>query len=219
MTAVRHPPGRGGRIWLRRRLSAARRGADLLDSKLRILRREEQRFQVLAERTRLEWEASVAEAERWLLRAALVGGQRGVRPDPGDPPADVEVAWASVMGVRYPARAAVRLAEEPARSPVAATAALPLARAAYRRALEAAVAHAVADGAARVVAAEVRTTRGRLRAIEDRWVPRLDQALSELESSLLEAETADSVRLRWVTQSRRRRAGPADREPGTEVVT
>lgn len=211
MTGVRHPPGRGGRIWLRHRLAAARRGADLLDSKLRILRREEQRFAVLAERTRLEWEASVAEAERWLLRAAVLGGQRGVRADPGDSPAAVDVAWASVMGVRYPARAAVRLPEELPRSPVAATAALPMARAAYRRALEAAVAHAAADGAARVVSAEVRTTRLRLRAIQDRWVPRLEQALAGVEASLLEAEGAENVRLRWVARARqpRRRTEPA----------
>jgi V/A-type H+-transporting ATPase subunit D len=161
---------------LRHRLAAARRGADLLDSKLRILRREEQRFAVLAERTRLEWEASVAEAERWLLRAAVLGGQRGVRADPG-----------------------------------AATAALPMARAAYRRALEAAVAHAAADGAARVVSAEVRTTRLRLRAIQDRWVPRLEQALAGVEASLLEAEGAENVRLRWVARARqpRRRTEPA----------
>jgi V/A-type H+-transporting ATPase subunit D len=88
---------------------------------------------------------------------------------------------------------------------VAATAALPVARAAYRRAVEAAVAHAAAAGAARVVAAEVVTTRGRLRAIEDRWVPRLEAALAGLETTLLEAESADNVRLRWVARSRRPR--------------
>jgi V/A-type H+-transporting ATPase subunit D len=130
--------------------------------------------------------------------------------------AEVDVAWASVMGVRYPSRATVRLPEEPPRSPVAATAALPIATAAYRRALEAAVAHAAADGAARVVAAEVATTRARLRAIEDRWVPRLEQALAGLEASLLEAETADNVRLRWVARSRER-PRPEDTVPGTEV--
>jgi V/A-type H+-transporting ATPase subunit D len=210
MTTVRHPPGRGGRIWLRRRLSAARRGADLLDAKLRILRREEQRFVVLAERTRLEWEAAVVEAEGWLLRAAVAGGARGVRPDPEDPPVGVDVTWASVMGVRYPSRAAVRLPEEAPRSPVAATAALPLARAAYRHALEAAVAHAAAEGAARVVSAEVVTTRGRLRAIEDRWVPRLEQALAALEESLREAESEDNVRMRWALAASRRRRGPAE---------
>jgi V/A-type H+-transporting ATPase subunit D len=205
MTAVRHPPGRGGRLWLRRRLQAARRAADLLDSKLRILRREEQRFVTLAERTQEEWTAAVAEAERWLLRAALVGGQRGIRPDPSADPAGVEVTWASVMGVRYPSHATLRLPAGQPRSPVAATAARPVAAAAYRRALEAAVAHAAADAAARVVAAEVAATRARLQAIEDRWVPRLEQALAGLDAALLEAETADNVRLRWVTRSRRRR--------------
>lgn len=204
MTVVRHPPGRGGRVWLQRRLLAARRGADLLDSKLRILRHEEQRFVVLAERTRTEWEAACLEAEHWLLLAAVVGGQRGVRPDAGTLAAEVQVAWASVMGVRYPSRATVRLPDDPPASSVTATAAVPLARAAYRRALEAAVAHAAADGAARVVSAEVLTTRGRLRAIEDRWIPRLQQALAGLEATLLEAESEDNARLRWVARSRRR---------------
>jgi V/A-type H+-transporting ATPase subunit D len=214
MTAVRHPPGRGGRIWLRRRLSTARRGADLLDRKLRILRREEQRFTVLAERTRVDWEQACAEAERWMLRAAVVGGQRGVRPDPGTAPAGVDLTWATVMGVRYPSRATVRMPDEAPASPVAATAALPIARAAYRGALEAAVAHAAAAGAARVVSAEVRTTRGRLRAIEERWVPRLEAALAGLETTLQEAESADNVRLRWVARSRRPRR--PDRATGTE---
>ena len=31
------PPGRAGRLWLQRRLETARRGAGLLDRKLRIL--------------------------------------------------------------------------------------------------------------------------------------------------------------------------------------
>jgi V/A-type H+-transporting ATPase subunit D len=77
------------------------------------------------------------------------------------------------------------------------TAARPVAGDAYRRALRAAVAHAAAEGALRVVAAEVATTRGRLRAIEDRWVPRLRDALAALEASLQEEEAGDGVRLRW----------------------
>jgi len=144
----RHPPGRGGRLWLQRRLATARRGAGLLDLKVRLLRREEERFTALAQRTGARWEERCAEAERWLLRAAGVGGQRGLRPD--------------------------------------------------------------GRGAARVAAAEVVTTRGRLRAIEDRWVPELESALHTLDGALAELERAEGVRLRWAAnkQGRSRGASP-----------
>ena len=193
----RHPPGRGGRLWLQRRLVTARRGAELLDLKLRLLRREEERFAALAQRTGASWEERCTEAERWLLRAAVVGGQRGLRPDRRGEVATVDISWASVMGVRYPAAATCRIPTEPSDVPVSATAAVPLAAAAYRAALAAGVSHAAAQAAARVVAAEVVTTRGRLRAIEDRWVPGLKAALHVLEVGLDELESAESVRLRW----------------------
>ena len=73
MTGVRVLPGRAGRLRLRRQLAVANRGADLLQQRLQILRREEQRFQLLVERTEQEWARSCREAERWTLRAALSG--------------------------------------------------------------------------------------------------------------------------------------------------
>ncbi|HSO55578.1 MAG TPA: V-type ATPase, D subunit, partial [Actinomycetes bacterium] len=45
------PPGRAGRLWLRGRLATAERGLDLLDRKLRILRREQERLRLLERRT------------------------------------------------------------------------------------------------------------------------------------------------------------------------
>lgn len=193
----RHPPGREGRLWLRRRLTTARRGADLLDRKLRILRREEQRFVALADRTRGEWELRCREAEEWLLKAAVVAGDHAVRPDPALGEAEVEVVWQAVMGVRYPDSAVVRAPGRHPQPPVAGTAAVPAAAEAYRAAVQAAVAYAVAAAAAEVVSTEVATTRGRLRAIQDRWVPRLERALQALELTLDESERADAVRLRW----------------------
>lgn len=193
----RHPPGRGGRLWLQRRLATARRAAGLLDLKLRILLREEQRFTTLAQQTGEAWQERCAEAERWLLRAAAVGGQRGLRPETHGAAAVVDIRWASVMGVRYPASATCSVPPELPGAPVSATAAVPLAAAAYRAALAAGVAHAAALAAERVVAAEVASTRGRLRAIEDRWVPELEAALHRLEMALEELESADGVRLRW----------------------
>jgi V/A-type H+-transporting ATPase subunit D len=198
----RHPPGRGGRVWLQRRLVTARRGAGLLNLKLRLLRREEERFTALAQRTGALWEERCTEAERWLLRAAAVGGQRGLRPDGLGESATVDINWASVMGVRYPASATCRIPSEPPSASVSATAAVPLAAAAYRAALDAGVAHAVAQAAAQVVAAEVIITRGRLRAIENRCIPELEAGLHALDVALDELERAEGGRLRWAVDQR-----------------
>lgn len=205
--AVRHPPGRSGRLWLRRRLVTATRGAELLDRKLRILRREEQRFTTLAERTRVEWEAACAVAETWALRAVVVAGEGALSPDPDGGSASVDVTWAAVMGVRYPAGATCHLPTGGDGRFTGSTAARAPARDAYRDALRAGVEHAAALAAVRVVEAEIAATRGRLRAIEDRWVPRLEEALAGVEAALLEEEAGDGVRLRWSARAAATLAG------------
>ena len=191
----RVPPGRAGRLWLRGRLATAERGLDLLDRKLRLLRREQERLDLLAVRSGEELERTCREAETWLLRAGLLGGQRDLRLAGGGPLADVRIAWRDTMGVRYPAEASCGL-PEPVPPPPACTAALAPAAAAYRATLAAAVSHAAVTAAGRLVAEEVAVTRQRLRGIQDRWVPRLRAALAELELSLDELEQADNARLR-----------------------
>ena len=79
---------------------------------------------------------------------------------------------------------------------------------AYREALSAAVDAAVALGAARALDEEVAATRFRLRAVQDRWVPRLEQAAAALDLALAEAEGADAVRLRLAADP-----GPTGRAP------
>jgi len=69
------PPGRAGRLWLVRRLETARSGAGLLDRKLRILQAELARRQRAAAQTARSWESGQADAQAWLLRAALLGGR------------------------------------------------------------------------------------------------------------------------------------------------
>ena len=56
----------------------------------------------------------------------------------------------------------------------------------------------------RVIEAEVLATRYRLRAIEDRWIPRLEQALAEVTLALEEQELADAARLRLAVSPDRR---------------
>ena len=186
------PPGRAGRLWLTRRLQVARRGADLLDRKLRILTEELGGLREAAAQTAADWDRSCAEAERWLLRASLLGGQRSLRLAADGLVANVTISYAVSMGVRHPASTTCVI-------PASATwdgPTLTRTRQAHGAALAAAVRHAAAAEALRVIEAEALATRYRLRAIRDRWIPRLEQALAEVTLAIEEQELADAARLR-----------------------
>ena len=194
------PPGRAARLWLLARLDVARRAADLLERKERLLRSEADRLGQLATRTARRWATSCRDAERWTGRAVLVGGREALRHT--DPPASAELGWRNTMGLSYPDEAACRLSGDP---PVAsANPALGPAVTANRRALEAAVEHAAADYALARVTAELATTRRRRRALTERWIPELERTLASVESRLEELEREEHVRVRWAL----RHAGP-----------
>lgn len=196
----RVPPGRAGRLWLTGRLRAARLAADLLDRKLRVLRLEEERFRLLERRTSAQWQESWRRADTWSRRASVLTGQRGVRLSAPAEPAGIALSWANVMGVRYPVRATCTVPEMTPHSRSPDSAALVEAAAAYRDALGAAAAHATAAAACRVIEAEIATTRRRRYAITDRWIPRLERALSTIASELDETERADTFRMRWAAR-------------------
>jgi V/A-type H+-transporting ATPase subunit D len=203
MADRRHvPSGRAGRLWLLARIRTGRLATDLLDRKLRILRTEQERFSLLAERTGALWHESWRRADEWGVRGAMLGGKRELRLAAVAEPADVTVAWAGVMGVRYPVEATCHLPEASDADRGPGTTALVEAAAAYRAAIQTAASHAAATAACRTVDAEVTATRRRLRAIADRWVPRLETALRELSSQLEETERAETVRLRWALAHR-----------------
>ena len=186
------PPGRAGRLWLLRRLDTARRGADLLDRKLRILQAELTRRQSAAAEAAADWDRGQAGAEAWLLRAALLGGERAVRLADDGQRADVQIGYETAMGIRYPAQAECSFPPPGTwDGPVMAGA-----RQAHRAALAAAAQHAAAAAAAGIIEDEVRTTRYRLRAVQDRWIPGLEQALAEVSFAIEEQERADAARLR-----------------------
>lgn len=194
---MRVAPGRAGRLRLRRRLATAHRASELLDRKLRILRREQERLELLTERTGRAWATASKLAELWTLRATLIAGQRGIRLATVRDLAGVSVEWTATMGTRHPAAVAWHPPEtsEGGRSDPLGTAALYQTRDACQQALDAAVRHAAATGALRIIADEAAATRMRLRAIEHRSVPRLRDALGHLELSLAELEHADAARL------------------------
>lgn len=186
------PPGRAGRIWLLRRLETARRGADLLDRKLRILQGELARRQEAAAEAAARWDRCQADAQAWLLRAALLGGERAVRLGDDGQRAEVRISYETTMGIRYPARAECSFAPPGTWDGPVVTGA----RQAHRAALAAAAQHAAATAAASIIEGEVRTTRYRLRAVRDRWIPGLEQALTAVTFAIEELERADSARLR-----------------------
>ncbi|HEU5161034.1 MAG TPA: V-type ATP synthase subunit D [Streptosporangiaceae bacterium] len=188
------PPGRTGRLWLRHRLAVAERAADLLDRKLRILLAEQDRLRRLARRRREEWESRCAEADEWLMRAALLGGRRALRLAADGEAAAVTVDYEATMGVRHPVRAEVAAPPPPGTALDGAV--VNRAREACRAALAAAAAYAAAATAARLVEEEVRVTRQRVRAVKTRWMPRLQSALTEIELMLEEQEREDGARLR-----------------------
>ena len=71
------------------------------------------------------------------------------------------------------------------------------AAAAHRSALAAAVRHAAAQRAVLLVSAELAATRTRQRAVEKRWVPRLENELLAIRRQLGEQELEEGLRLRW----------------------
>ena len=75
------PPGRAGRLWLQRRLETARRGAGLLDRKLRILQAELDQARESAAQTAAEWRHRQAEARS--LAAAGGAARRPARDQAG----------------------------------------------------------------------------------------------------------------------------------------
>ena len=133
--APTHPPGRAGRLWLQHRLSTAQHGADLLDHKLRILRTEREQLALQQDRMAAEWESASREADMWLLRGVLLGGQRSVRLAAAPAPAEVRILWEQSMGVRYPAEATCTVPDPSPGTPPPSNAALVAARDCYRRAV------------------------------------------------------------------------------------
>ena len=201
---LRHPPGRGGRLWLEHRLEVATRGADLLDKKRRALVQEHRRLRVLARETEIEWTREANEAETWVNRAAVIAGEEKLAMLAArHPRAEVEVHWRSSMGVAFASEAKVDLGPPPARAS-GGSAASDIAVSASRRAVEAAVKDAVARSALKRISSELAVTSRRQRALERRWLPALTRAEHRLDEALDEVEREEATRSLWVRQRAKR---------------
>lgn len=200
--------GRAGKIRVERRLLTARHGALLLDRKRHIMVNELERLQLHAGRSRQEWEDRAREAAVWLQRAAALDGRERIEAASPAKPAEVEVQWGGAMGVAYPEDA---LCQPPAAPPAGGSSALSYAAAAHRSALTAAVRHAAVQRSLLLVSAELAATRTRQRAVEKRWIPRLENELLAIRRQLDEQELEESLRLRWAADRIETTIGPPGR--------
>jgi len=197
------PPGRAGLTWLARRTAVADRGADLLERKLRILLAEEKDYALLEQRTREEWATALRELDLWMLRSALISGERGARLAGAGDDCQVELTWQLTMGVRYPSAATVVIPEQSQDGFTPDNTALRHAIPVAQRAVRAGVDHAVASAAHAAVVAEIGSTRRQLRALRERWIPRLQAAHHTLLVALDDQEHDEHVRLRWAADPTR----------------
>ncbi len=173
----------------------------MLDRRLRILRSHQAQTTRRAADTRAAFVTASHDAEAASLRAALSQGEAGLQPPSEPGSATVDVEWAALMGARFPSQGHLHLPDATGPARVVSSASVEIATETYREALTAAVAYAVAEAAARVVEAEIDTTGLRLRAIEDRWIPRLAKSRSALELALAEDERGEAVRMRWAVNA------------------
>lgn len=186
--------GRSGRLRLRRQLGTAQRAIELLDRKRRIVVDQLTQQSAYARRTGEEWARAASDAASWLARAAALDGQRGLAAGVPCTPALVTVAFTATMGVEFPVTTKLSFPSDPVR---AGSSALSYATEAHRRAVTAAAAHAAALHAVAVLTHELSETRARQRAIENRWIPRLESALHALETQLDELDREENLRLHW----------------------
>lgn len=203
---LRHPPGRGGRLWLQHRIAIASSGADLLDKKRRALRQELRRVRALARQTEVAWTSAAADAEMWVTRAGVIAGETNLRTlalTGGR--AAVTVHWKSSMGVLYAAEAHVERESPPAATVSGGSAATDVALPAAGRAVAAAVENAAAQSALTRIGHELAITSRRHRALERRWLPALAGAAARLDDRLDELEREEATRSAWAA---RRRGGP-----------
>ncbi|MBT1002538.1 hypothetical protein KIH31_07965 [Paenarthrobacter sp. DKR-5] len=203
--------GRAGKVRVERRLATARHGARLLDRKQRILADELERLQLQSELSRTEWEDLARDAACWLRRAAALDGAARVTAAAPPEAAEVRIRWGGAMGVAYPQDPECQL---PPLHRSGGSSALSYVAAVHRKALEAGVRYAVVRRAEMLLTAELAATRTRQRAVEERWIPRLEDELRGIRRQLDAQELEENLRLRWAAD--RNPAGPGS--PGVPRI-
>ena len=204
--------GRAGRMRVERRLLIARHGADLLDRKRQIMTDELERLQLNAERVADEWSTRARDATGWLQRASALDGHARIREAAPAEPARLEITWSRAMGVAFPDSVSCGV---PGLAGRGGSSALVYTATSHRDALVAGARCAAAERAVRLVQTELDATRLRQRAVEHRWIPRLERELDAIRRRLAEQELEEALRLRWAAD---RHGGASEqRAPSADV--
>ncbi|MFI6674254.1 V-type ATP synthase subunit D [Kribbella sp. NPDC050470] len=196
--------GRAARLALTARLTTAQRAVALLDRKQRALAAEGERLELVAVRAAEAFDEQARAASGWLRRATALDGTRAINKSTPRATTEVGIGYEVTMGVRHPTRTDVRFGPQ---AEPAGSSALAYTAQAHRAALVAAVRLAAAQRSVSLVAAELALTRQQQRALELRWIPKLELRLAELSQRLDETEREENVRLRWAAS----RTGTEDR--------
>jgi V/A-type H+/Na+-transporting ATPase subunit D len=186
--------GRAARLRVQRLVAVARHGVDLLERKQRIVAAEHERLMLHADGLREQWRAAADEARTWADRATALDGWTAIDAAAPLRRARVTAAAGRVMGIEFPEDGRVEAGERPR---TGGSSSLEFAARAMADALEIALDHAAVRRAAATMAAELDATRTRRRAIEHRWIPRLEAELDRIERALDEQEREENLRVRW----------------------
>ncbi len=186
--------GRAARLRVQRQLGVARHGVEMLERKQRIVAAEHERLLLRADGLGLEWTRQAETAARWASRASALDGWDAIRATSPVAGARIHVSLGHVMGLEFPDDATV---DVPAPRPTGGSTALACAASAMADAVRAAAIHAALRRAAATVAEELTATRTRRRAVEHRWIPRLETELLGIERALDELEREENLRVRW----------------------
>ncbi|MEY9951620.1 V-type ATP synthase subunit D [Leifsonia sp. EB34] len=192
MTAANRPE----RSRTQDRLDIARTGVTLLQRKERLLVHELEQARRRAEQSRMNWEETAATAAQWLTRAQALDGRQAIRDAATLTPAVAQVDWTSSIGVRSPGGGTIDL---PAPQHCS-SAALAGAAGAAPPAVRAAVEYAAALRAVAIISRELAACRTRRRAVENRWIPRMEGLLRSIDLAIEEQELEETLRLHWAAR-------------------
>ncbi|MDN4477517.1 V-type ATP synthase subunit D [Demequina sp. SYSU T00039] len=203
--------GRAARLRVQRQLAVARHGVDMLERKQRIIAAEHERLLLGADHLQQAWERAARDAAVWADRAAALDGWPAIEAAAPSGAATMRAEAGHVMGVEFTDAGEATV---PERLPSGGSSALELAAEAMAEAVRAAAAYAAARRASTTVEAELVATRTRRRAVEHRWIPRLEGELARIEGALEELEREENLRVRWALDARRPRRTAGSRTGG-----
>jgi len=181
---------------LRREREAARRGREVLEQKLELLRRELLRRTALRGEKRALLARELTPAREALREARIELGRGAVESSALAQPEPPEISWqrTTLVGVEVPRLSAPAAQFHPRYGPGGTAASLDDAAGRFTALLPALLALATEEAAVRALRRGLRQTARRLSALEKAILPRLDREMRELTAALEEEEREESSR-------------------------